>query len=335
MNTTTMNAYPLDALPLPDSLGYSPPALAKRKGRKLLMTALIAAVSAALLAVSIFAYAAYLLTHPKVAVLSSNPMAAKNLPYTDIRFPSADGSTYVHGWWIPGGSDRTVVLSHGYGANREEYWVPMYDIAEMLNGWNYNVLMFDYGYADPVNPTPATGGLTETQQLLGALQYAHEQGSSELVVWGFSMGAGTALQAALKTDLIDGMILDSTFLADKETIYANIKRYVSLPKLLTQSLVELFFPLWSGSSLDQIPSAEAQSTAFDFPILLVYGTADDKSPRSISENIAAAQSNPYSQLWIVPDVLHEMTYRTHTKEYMKRAADFLNNVHQAASARIV
>lgn len=330
MNTTTLSSRPLDALPLPESPAFVPEAAVSRKGKRLLLAVLVFIFASVLLVVSIFAYAAYLLTHPKVAALSLNPMSAKNLPYSDVSFPSADGASQVHGWWIPGGSERTVVLSHGFGANREEPWVPMYDIAELLNGWNYNVLMFDYGFADPVRPSAATGGIAESQQLLGALQFARSQGSAELVVWGFSMGAGTALQAALQTDLIDGMILDSTFLADEDTIYENINRYVSLPRPLTLNLVRLLFPLWSGYSVDQIPSEQAQSTDYPFPIMLVYGTADDKSPQWMTENIAAAQSHPSSELWIVPDVLHEMIFRTHTEEYVERASVFLDGISRSS-----
>jgi len=282
------------------------------------------------------AFAAYFLSHPPVAAIGSNPLLAKNLAYSDVTFASADEQTLVDGWWIPAvDSRRTVVLSHGYGTNREEPWVPMYDLADLLHGLNYNVLMFDYGFANNTRYTPATGGTIEAQQLLGALQFARRQGSDELVVWGFSMGAGTALQSALQSKIADAMILDSTFLADENTLYYNISRYVQLPKYPTLSLIRRFFPLMSGASLDQIPSAEVQETAYDFPILLIHGTADDKAPEYLAENIASVQTNALSQLWVVPGAIHEMIYRTHTEEYVQRATAFLENVHLEVAAKHV
>ncbi|WP_239617848.1 alpha/beta hydrolase [Cohnella mopanensis] len=288
-----------------------------------------------LLFVAFHAYVAWALSHPPVAALASNPMLAKNLAYSEVTFASADNRIQVDGWWIPAeSSQRTVVLSHGYGANREETWVPMYDLADLLHGMKYNVLMFDYGFASKSHPAPATGGKIESQQLLGAIQFARAQGTQELVVWGFSMGAGTALQAALLSAPVDAMILDSTFLPDDDTLYFNIKHYADLPRYPSLSLIRQFFPMMSGARLEQLPSAEVQSTAYDFPIFLIHGTADDKAPTYLSENVAKAQTNALSRLWIVPDAIHEMIYRTHTQEYVQRATAFLDNVHSDVLAKL-
>ncbi|QMV44957.1 alpha/beta hydrolase [Cohnella cholangitidis] len=307
----------------------------QKLGRLSLNLAFVVFCLLVMLFVAFHAYAAWALSHPPVAPLSSNPMLAKNLAYSEVTFASADNRTLVDGWWIPAEtSQKTVVLSHGYGANREEFWVPMYDLADLLHGMNYNVLMFDYGFASKTHATPATGGRIESQQLLGAIQFAREQGSQELIVWGFSMGAGTALQAALQTAPVDAMILDSTFLPDDETIYYNISNYVNLPRYPSLSLIRKFFPLMSGTRLEQIPAAQVQTTAFDFPIFLIHGTADDKAPVYLSENVAKAQTNSLSQLWIVPDAIHEMIYRTHTEEYVQRMTVFLDSVHSGVLAKL-
>ncbi|MFB9274942.1 alpha/beta hydrolase [Cohnella cellulosilytica] len=316
------------AIPIPG------PIYDRSAGFKITRLALHLFVAASCLLAGLFvafhAYAAYLFSYPPIVSLGSNPQLAAHLAYSDVVFPSADGKSQVEGWWIPAADSRkTVVLSHGYGTNREEPWVPMYDLAGLLNGMHYNVLMFDYGYADPVNRIAATGGVAESQQLIGALRYAREQGSDELVVWGFSMGAGTALQAALQAEQVDAMILDSTFLPDENTVYANIRNYVQLPKYPTVSLLRLFLPLMAGAGLDEVPSSQVQETAYPFPIFLIHGTADDKAPVSIAENVASAQTNELSRLWVVPDAIHEMIYRTHTEEYVARATAFLESVRKA------
>lgn len=281
------------------------------------------------------AYVAWALSHPNVAPLVSNPMLAKNLSYSEVIFASADNRTMVDGWWIPSeDSRRTVVLSHGYGANREESWVPMYDLADLLHGLSYNVLMFDYGFASKNHYTPATGGRIESQQLLGAIQFARQQGSDELVVWGFSMGAGTALQAALHSEPIDAMILDSTFIPDDNTLYHNIRNQINIPKYPSVSLIRYFFPFMSGTRLENIPSAQIQETAFDFPILLIHGTADDKAPTYLSENVAKAQTNELSELWVVQDAIHEMIFRTHPEEYVARTTGFLDSVARTQQVQL-
>ncbi len=316
------------AIPIPGP-SYDRPASFKWSRAALHLFVAVSCLIAGLF-VAFHAYAAYLFSYPPIVSIGSNPQLAVNLAYSDVVFPSGDGQSQVEGWWIPATDSRkTVVLSHGYGTNREEPWVPMYDLAGLLNGMQYNVLMFDYGYANPDNPLAATGGIAESQQLIGALRFARLQGSEELVVWGFSMGAGTALQAALQAERVDAMILDSTFLPDENTVYANIGNYIRLPKYPTVSLLRLFLPIMAGASFDDVPSAQAQETDYPFPIFLVHGTADDKAPVSIAENVARAQTNPLSRLWVVPGAIHEMIYRTHTEEYVARLSAFLESVSEA------
>lgn len=322
-------ALPGSSSPQPHSQAVDVPAL-QRIGRLLKYTVLVALAALVATYAGLHAYVAWVLAHPPVASLSSNPMIAKNLAYAEVEFPSSDGASMVDGWWIPavGGSSQSVVLSHGYGANREEHWVPMYDLADLLHGLGYNVLMFDYGYASGKYPLPATGGILESRQLRGAIDFARAQGTDELIVWGFSMGAGTALQAALQQAPIDGMILDSTFIPSDDTLAYNLAQLpFTLAEYPTIPLVKWFLPLMSGFRLEQIPSAAAQTTPFDFPVYLIHGTNDRKAPAYLAENVAKAQSNPLSDLWIVQGAIHEMIYRTHTQEYVDRITAFLGQVH--------
>ncbi|MFS0726150.1 alpha/beta hydrolase [Paenibacillus sp. 1P07SE] len=282
-----------------------------------------------LLIVAFHGFVAWMLAYPYVAPLTSNPMEAKNLPYSDVTFPSASGKTKVHGWYIPAQSEssRTIVFSHGYGANREETWVPMYELANLMSGLDYNVLLFDYAYASKLDRAPATGGQEEAQQLLAAVDFARQQGADNVVVWGFSMGAGTALQAALETDLIDAMILDSTFLADPDTLFDTITQFVNLPRYPSLPLIKAMLPLWTGTSFSQLQIEQARQAVYRMPIYLIHGTEDDKAPVHIAEAVSALQTHPLSSEWIVPGGKHELLFQVHPKEYIHRAAGFLSQVH--------
>lgn len=328
--------------------------------RKHAAIAVLSAFTAMLLfaGLAFHGYVAWIIAHPYVAPLTSNPMLAKGLEYTDVSFPSKSGKTTVHGWYIPAyemngpkpsrsaamadmknaphtaataalspaPSKRTVVFSHGYGANREETWVPMYELAGLLHRLHYNVLMFDYGYASKADPSPATGGLEESKQLLAAVDYASSQGAEELIVWGFSMGAGTALQAALQTDQIDAMILDSLFLPSPESLYSNIRQVVDLPKYPSLPLIEWMLPFWTGTTFNHIPSQQVLETAYSIPMFVMHGTEDAKAPVDTAKHIASGQFNPLSREWIVEGGKHELLFQAHPKEYIQRAALFLSQV---------
>ncbi|GGG14420.1 hypothetical protein GCM10010912_68590 [Paenibacillus albidus] len=285
--------------------------------------------------ISLHGYIAWVLSNPTVAPLYSNPALAKGLQYEDITFPALDGSRTMQGWYIPvEGATKTIVFSHGYGANREESWVPMYDLAHYAHSLNFNVVMFDYGFASQDNRDIATGGKKESQQLLGAIEFAKERGAEQIVVWGFSMGAGTALQAGLTTEDVDAMILDSTFLLEPDTLYHNIKQNIDLPRQPSLEIMELLFPVLNGTGLNQIPYAKVKSEDYPFPILFMHGTQDDKAPYPIAEELAANQTHPLSDSWIVENSHHELLFREHPREYLRRVSAFLGNVHLAGLEEI-
>ncbi|GGJ13976.1 hypothetical protein GCM10008022_23710 [Paenibacillus hunanensis] len=283
--------------------------------------------------VALHAYIAWVLSYPTVANVYSNPMQAKNMPYEDISFPARDGSRMMQGWYIPAEtkSNKTIIFSHGYGANREETWIPMYDLAHFAHRLNFNVIMFDYGFASKTNKEVATGGKKEAQQLLGAIDLAKQRGAKELVVWGFSMGAGTALQAGLLTDQVDAMILDSTFLLEPDTLYYNIRQQLDLPQHPTIDIMEMLLPIVNGTSLNQIPYPQVKKKDYPFPIFFIHGTQDSKAPYQIAELLAANQTNPNSELWVIPGAHHELEFREHPREYLRNVSNFLSKINLAAS----
>lgn len=296
--------------------------------RRLVLTILISFLTLCTsLLLAFHAYIAWTLARPHIDPLHSDPMRAVGLPYSSVTFPSMNASSNLDGWFIPAPSDKTVIFSHGYGGNREELWVPLYNLARELHLQNYNVLMFDYGYVHPGNEHVMTGGIQESQELLGAINYVKHLSGGPIYVWGFSMGAGTALQAALQngTD-ISGMILDSTFMLNPDTLYHNMKQVVNVPKFPSLPLVRLFFPLLNGVSLHEVPYKKVTSTAYSMPIYFIHGTEDYKAPYEMVEDIFKVQNNEQSKLWIIPKAQHELLYRAEPKKYVRSTMNFLNGL---------
>lgn len=278
--------------------------------------------------VAFHGYIAWMLGRPSIAPLSSNPLKAAGLAYDDVVFTSSDGGSTLEGWFIPAaGSDRSVIFSHGYGGNREELWVPFYSLTKELIKQNFNVLLFDYGYVG--TDMSVTGGVRESLELQGAIDFLKKKGTKHTYVWGFSMGAGTALQTALYSKDIEAMILDSTFLLEPDTLYHNIKNQVDLPRFPSLPLIRLFFPIMNGTSMNQIPYQDVKQKEYPIPILFIHGMRDTKAPYDIAQSLYDNQSAPNSDLWLLPEGRHELIYKTNKKEYLKRTMAFFN----AAAAR--
>lgn len=303
-----------------------------RRHRGLLLALLSVLLLLFSLAMAFHAYIAWTLVRPHIDPLRSNPAAAFGAAYEDVQFPSLNASSNLSGWYIPSSAGtaaarQTIVFSHGYGGNREEIWVPIYDLAKTAHDMGYNVLMFDYGYVQP--QWNVTGGLRESQELLGAVQYAKDRGAEKVFVWGFSMGAGTALQAALQTKDIDGMILDSTFVLEPDTLYHNMKQAANLPKF-SQSLVHMFFPLINGVSLNQVPYDKMKETQYSMPIFFIHGKKDLRAPYEMAEGIFQKQkADSGSSLWLLENDGHELIYRAHSKSYLQMTTGFLRTLSSA------
>jgi uncharacterized protein len=279
------------------------------------------------------AYIAWTLARPPVLELTSNPLRAVGLVYHDVEFPSANGRTRLNGWYIPAErhSETTVVFSHGYGGNREEPWVPIYELAKASHLQGYNVLMFDYGFNRP--DQVVTGGVQEKEELLGAIDFAKRRGAMRTIVWGFSMGAGTALQAALQTSDIDAMILDSTFILNPDTLYHNLQQHINLPRFPSVALIRLFFPILNGTSLKQIPYQTVSDVDFNLPIFFIHGKNDSLAPYELAQQMHRnQQKNAATELWMTPRDIHEMVYRGHKQEYLQRVFSFMDKALSAEPA---
>jgi alpha-beta hydrolase superfamily lysophospholipase len=293
----------------------------------MMITALIIVSAFTISILGLYGYIAWMLGRPNHDTLQSNPTLAVGLPYENVSFPSLTGKSKLNGWFIHSAepSIKTIIFSHSYAGNREEPWMPIYKIAAALHKKNFNVLMFDYAYANKANHIAFTGGVNESKDLLGAINYVKQRGATEVVVWGFSMGAGTTLQAALQTKDINAMILDSTFIATPDTMFQNVKRKLDLPEYPSKMLLHIMFPMLNGSGFSQIPYQKVLSTAYSMPIFFIHGKEDERSPYEIIQHLADNQSaNALSSLWLNSKAKHELVYDTDPKAYFKKTMDFID-----------
>ncbi|MCL6459977.1 MAG: alpha/beta hydrolase, partial [Gorillibacterium sp.] len=309
--------------PFSENAYINHPILRSRVSKRLKIVLALMLTLVLLLTIAVTGFYAYLLYHiqnPPVPALISNPLRAIGLPYNEVAFASKDGSVELHGWYIPGTTQKTVILSHGYGGNREEVWVPLYQIAKELNKDRFNVLMFDYSSVQ--SGRYVTGGIEESQELIGAIQYVKALGDQQIYIWGFSMGAGTALQAALQDSQdINGMILDSTFILDSDTMFHNLQQKIKyLPRVPSIFMLNLLSPLYTGHKLKEVPINLVKSNNYEMPMLFVHGKKDKVAPVwSITSFYEKHKQNPNTELWLLEDGQHEFIYKYHHVEYMLKA----------------
>lgn len=145
--------------------------------------------------------------------------AAYGLAYEDVTFRSKDG-LLLQGWWLPAaatrrnGTEPVVILLHPHFGNRhglsvqQQGWARLFTtevnllkLAQACHQAGFTVLMFDFRSHGASQQGLCAGGLTEDQDVIGAVDYVFKRMATEtkatpaVGVIGFGLGATAALAA--------------------------------------------------------------------------------------------------------------------------------------------
>jgi uncharacterized protein len=156
-----------------------------------------------------------LLLYPPRQPLTRNP-SDYNLPYEEVTFFSTDHMT-LKGWWIPYGSSApAIILLHPMFGNRHgleirrKPWpalfrteVDLLKVAQAFHRAGWAVLLFDFRSHGESPRGLCGGGLTEDQDVIGAVDYTFNRMASSLQseatpqvgVVGFGLGALAVMTA--------------------------------------------------------------------------------------------------------------------------------------------
>jgi pimeloyl-ACP methyl ester carboxylesterase len=141
------------------------------------------------------------------------------LEYEDVAFKSTDGLA-LKGWFIPAesgpgdGPDKVIILTHPMTFNRHGFlvknqgWLPLFktdvdllQIAPALYKEGYSVLMFDFRNHGESEGGITGAGLSEYQDVLGAVEYVKSHPSlrdPQIGFFSFCMGANSTIVALSK-----------------------------------------------------------------------------------------------------------------------------------------
>jgi uncharacterized protein len=281
----------------------------------------LAAVVAALLLFGLTGYTGYVaaigsdqLLHPTGNTDCRTPTVQYGWTYEAINYPKADDATLaaanpdmskcssqgvtagdevvtsdgvrIAGWYVPaasgaGPSAATVVLVHGWGANKSEvlrYAVPFHP--------RYNVVAIDLRAGGRSGGTESAFGLREKLDLEAILDWlVRTKHPAHVAVMGNSMGGGTAALAAATDPRIEALILDSMH---AHTVHIFERRLdVEAGHPAEPGAVAILAGAWTRTGLDltQADPINAIPALGKRPLLLLHGAADvnDVPSQSVDE----------------------------------------------------
>lgn len=292
----------------------------RRVSRRRLLLALAALVL--LLAIAYFGislFVAIRLTAPATSPVEPSPQSV-GLEAREVGFESVDG-TDLEAWWVEGGgSDRAVVLVHGWGGDRSDEYV--LETAEIYADAGYATLMLDLRGHGGSEDVRRTLGNHESRDVQAALSWLEGRGfePGETVLHGFSMGAATVVGAAPGTGI--AAVVEESGYADLPLLLEDeIPARSGLPGFFTPGVLlasDLFLGLDAG---EVIPRREAATLAErDVPLFIIHSTTDEVVPYEHAKLFR--QAYPEAELWRLEDYDHVQAY-THPR-YEQRLMQFLS-----------
>lgn len=276
-------------------------------------------------------YVGWNLTHPARVALDSDP-GSVGLTFENIVFPSRVDGLHMKGWLIPvAGSDKTVIFAHGYRKNRLNSNIPILAIARELNGKGYNILMFDFRNSGESEGNLTSVGQFEVRDLLGAVDFVktRPQISREIILYGFSMGASTAILAGAREPAVNAVIADSPFADLSSYLNNNLSVWSGLPSFPFNRAFFLVVPPLTGLRPDTVSPIKEVNELNGRPLLLIHGEEDIDVPIENSEMLEKAY--PQARLLRVPGGTHVQNYAAQPQLYMSTVLSFINQVQSPAN----
>jgi len=233
-----------------------------------------------------------------------------------------DDSLLMSGYRIKGADPvkGTVVALHGYRSNKNKY-LPVashfvragYDfIAVDLRG--HNMSEGDY-----------TGfSYKEKYDMENLLDYLHGQGwlRGNLILYGHSIGAATALETAVRRKEIKALVLESLFADFRDILPNYIAYYTGIsPDTIPGGAEDLIFSS-VNIPVDSIRPVD-RADSLHIPVLLIHGGADKKVPLKHAKLIYSRLHAP-KKLIVIDSATHNTLWEKGGKNYFSDIIRFLD-----------
>lgn len=188
-------------------------------------------------------------------------------------------------WWIKGQSKHSIILIHGWGANKSA----LLPLASALHKTGLNILMLDahnHGDSDK-RGTPSMPKFAEDIEFaLHWLKTHQSKLCQKCFVLGHSVGAAATILSASRNNQADGYISIASFAHPKLMMQRHLKKIAKFPIIV--KIINHYVQWVIGYSFDDIaPVNNLQKITK--PVLCLHGNQDTVIP--VSDFYMLCQSN--------------------------------------------
>ena len=229
--------------------------------------------------------------------------AAYGLRFEDVSFAAADGVS-LHGWFIHGRTDVTLLWFHGNAGNISHR---LDIIAVLLDRLGANIFIFDYrGYGRSEGRVSEKGIYMDAEAALSHLRTRDDIDHGKIVLFGRSLGCAVAVEVAAGRETY-AVILESPFTSTHD-MARRLFPLLPLGMLITTRL----------DSLAKIGKVRA-------PLLVLHGDADQTVPIELGRELFDAANQP-KRFHVIEGADHNDTYLAGGDAYFEALRRFIDGL---------
>jgi alpha-beta hydrolase superfamily lysophospholipase len=242
------------------------------------------------------------------------------LPYEELTLKTAEGIG-LRCWLIkaPHPTRGTVIYLHGVS----ECVIVGLPMTKTLHDQGFNVFLYDSRRHGESGGKYCTYGFYEKHDVSTVINYLEQRADVNLGnigLFGSSMGAAVAVQAAAIDKRVRAVVAESGF-ATLRTVFDDYqKRMIKMPWHYLRNLVIkrserlAHFKANAVSPLDAVKDVHV-------PIFILHGTADDRIKYQYSE-LLYNNTGPPKELWLIAGAKHHNMAERGGEEYTRRIVNF-------------
>ena len=238
-----------------------------------------------------------------------------------VRIPVQDGTDQLDAWYIPGEKPVTVVLLAGYARDHRRMW----RYAHFLNDMGLGVLNVDFRSSRREARKPTTLGYWEVWDAGAAVDWVRANpacAGHEVVLFGESLGAATAITLAAKRPDIAAVVADCPFADADAAIADGFQCVLRIPAAPFTTITRQFGKIATGHDPGTLDVTSSLRTLNDRPVLVIQTRRGDRFAAPQVERITKALGLQ-GETWTVDDVRHNEVWMHHRDDYEKRVRKFL------------